>query len=714
MSGKLSVAFLWHMHQPFYRDPAQGKYILPWVRLHGIKGYTDMLEAVRRNGQVRVTFNFSPCLLKQLFDLTNGGETDLYADLSAKSPQDLEVVEKKLLLRHFFAANWDTMVLRYPRYRDLLYRRGRQVFEPDLEAALRRFTNQDFTDLQVWFNLTWFGWACEERYALISQLKRKGHDFSTDDKQQVLELQQQVLDRLLPEYAAAWKEGLIEISISPFYHPILPLLIDNYSARISQPQDPMPQAAFRRPAEAREQLQRGLDYAQDKLGLTPVGLWPSEGSVSPATCELAHQVGFQWLATDEAVLLGTLGHGPREEVIYQSYRAFDDGPTIFFRDRYLSDAIGFRYARNTPKGAVDDFVGHLENIARQHVAQASPPVASVILDGENAWEYFQDGGRGFFEELYGRLANHPQLTTTTMGGFTQELPAKDVLPPIFPASWINGSFRIWIGDPIKNRAWDRLKQTADLIEECSGVASKKKAVARARDYLLVAEGSDWFWWYGEPNSSDFDLEFDQLFRLNQIEIYKVLGSPVPEELARPLAAAPDEAQEQTLFPMQPVIDGLESTYYEWLGARVVRASDYSGSMYMSSSLLSGLYYGISAQQLFLRLDPAEAFRGLKNVSVVVRFVGPGQSALEITNLNLPGKLKGIWISGETKQKITEVAYQKILETAIDFDLLPRLEDEVHFAVIIMNENLEIERWPRMGSFSCPWPTEAYFTGTWVI
>jgi alpha-amylase/alpha-mannosidase (GH57 family) len=712
-SGKLNVTFLWHMHQPFYRDPAEGKYILPWVRLHGIKGYTDMLEAVRHSGDVRVTFNFSPCLLKQIFDLTVGGETDLYADLSAKAPQDLEIVEKKLMLRHFFAANWDTMVLRYPRYRDLLYRRGRHIAEPDLEAALRRFTNQDLTDLQVWFNLTWFGWACEERYSLIAKLKRKGHDFSTEDKHQVLELQQQVINRLIPEYAAAWQEGLIEISISPFYHPILPLLVDNYSARISQPQDPMPKAVFRRPAEAREQLQRGMDYAQEKLGRKPVGLWPSEGSVSPAACELAHEVGFQWLATDEAVLLGTLGHGPREEVIYQSYRAFDNGPTIFFRDRYLSDAIGFRYARNTPKGAVDDFVGHLENIAKH---QSSPPdsVAAVILDGENAWEYFPDSGRGFFEELYGRLADHPSLTTTTMGAFTQEHPVQTVLPPIFPASWINGSFRIWIGDPVKNLAWDRLKQTADLIDECSGKDSKKEAVACAREYLRVAEGSDWFWWYGEPNSSDYDREFDQLFRLNQIQIYKVLGLPVPEELTRPIALAQEEAKEQTLFPMQPVIDGRETTYYEWVGARVIRASDYSGSMYMSTPLLSSLYYGISSNQLFLRLDPSEPLRALKEVKIVVRFVGPGQSGLEITNLGRRGKPKAMWTSGETTVEIAEVAYHKILEAALPFDLLPRLEDEVHFAVIIINKNLEIERWPRIGSFSCPWPTIDYLTGTWVV
>jgi hypothetical protein len=369
---------------------------------------------------------------------------------------------------------------------------------------------------------------------------------------------------------------------------------------------------------------------------------------------------------------------------------------------------------------VDDLVGHLENIAGHHkdsegsASGGSPAVVSIILDGENAWEYFADGGQGFFSELYGRLADHPRLVTTTMGAFTQEHPAQTVLPPIFPASWINGSFRIWIGDPVKNQAWERLKQTADLIDECSGVTSKMKAVARAREHLLAAEGSDWFWWYGEPNSSDFDLEFDQLFRLNQIQVYKELGLLVPEDLTRPIAAAHAETREQTLFPMQPVIDGKETTYYEWAGARVIRASDYSGSMFMSSSLLSSLYYGISPQELFFRLDPTDSLRTLKGLKIVIRFIGPGQSSLEITNLGRRGRPQAIWSSLETNAKITEVAFQKILETALPFELLPRLEDQVHFAVIIMNNNLEIERWPRMGSYSCPWPTQEYLAGTWVV
>jgi alpha-amylase/alpha-mannosidase (GH57 family) len=712
MAGILKVAFLWHMHQPSYRDPDRNKYILPWVRLHGIKGYTDMLEAVRRFGGTGVTFNFSPCLLKQISDLTVGGQTDLYYDLSMKSPEELEPVEKKIILHHFFAANWETMVLRYPRYRDLLYRRGRHVSENELDAALRRFSDQDFLDLQVWFNLTWFGWSAEEKYALIPTLKRQGRDFTPENKSQLLQLQSEVIGRIIPEYRAAWQEGSLEIAVSPYYHPILPLLLDSSAARISQPHDPMPQTEFKYPHEAAEQLRRARDYAHELFGQKPIGLWPSEGAVSPAACRLAHEAGFEWLATDEAVLLATLKNRPREEIIYENYRLFPDGPAIFFRDRHLSDAIGFRYARNNPRHSVDDFLGHLENIA-QHRTNPDRSVASIILDGENAWEYFLDGGRGFFEQLYGRLSQQSSLKLMTLGAYNQQYPASEVLSPIFPASWINGSFRIWIGDPVKNLAWEILKRSADVVEEYSRKETNGEAILRAREYLLTAEGSDWFWWYGEPNNSDFDMEFDQLFRLNQIQIYKELGLPIPVELTQPLQITRID-EELPLFPMEPVIDGRETNYYEWVGARVFRDSDYTGAMFLTTALVKRIYYGISPTHLYLRLDPSDNLRAMKNTKILVRFIGEGQSMLEITNFHKRGKMKATWIRGDMVREIRDAAYHKILEVAIPFEFLPRVENEAHFAIIIMKDNLEIERWPRIGSLACPWPTAEYLTGNWVV
>jgi alpha-amylase/alpha-mannosidase (GH57 family) len=712
MSGKLNVCFLWHMHQPYYRDPGSGQYELPWVRLHGIKGYCDMLAAVQQNPGVRVTFNFTPCLVRQISDLTHGNEQDLYYRLSRKPAGDLEEAEQKLILRRFFSANWETMVLRYPRYRDLLHRRGRHVADADIEKARQRFSLEDWRDLQVWFNLAWLGWAAEEEYALIHELKRKGRNFSEEDKTAVLDLHVEILAKIVPGYKAAWSDGRIEIATSPFYHPILPLLIDTSSARISQPQDDLPRGEFTRPGDAREQLIRGRNYMATQLGQAPRGLWPSEGSVSPAVCELADEAGFDWLATDEAILLATMGGGKREEAIYQSYRVYRQGPTIIFRDRFLSDAIGFRYAHNPAKQAVDDFIGHLENIAQ---ARKSPEksLVAVILDGENAWEYFPDGGQSFFKELYGRLSQHPKLRTTTISDFIAECPSDKVIPPIFPASWIRGSFRIWIGDPVKNAAWERLKEAADVWEQQSQADADKKALQRAQEWLLIAEGSDWFWWFGEPNNSDFDAEFDQLFRFNLIQIYKELGLEIPENLLKPIESEILE-EELPLFLMQPCIDGRETTYYEWIGARAIRSGDYSGSMNLSTGFLERLFYGLSQTHLYLRLDPAEPFHSQDNLRIIIRFMGSGQPLLRIQNFRSGETPQAIWCWEKPITEVPDVAFDRILEVAVPFELLPSDREEVYFAVLLKKGDLEIERWPREGSYVCPRPTTDYLTKNWVV
>jgi len=712
MAEKLNIAFLWHMHQPYYRDPTSGKYILPWVRLHGLKGYTDMLEAVRRFGSVQVTFNFVPCLVKQLCDLTSGEESDLYSDLSQKPAEDLSPVEKKIILQHFFSAHWENMVLRYPRYRDLLYQRGRRILDSEADHIIKSFTSRDFRDLQVWFNLTWFGWAAQERYPQISELKRKDRDFTEEEKIQLLDLQKEVLSQIIPAYASLWKESQIEISTSPYYHPILPLIVDSRIARISQPQDPMPGRVFQHPEDAREQLQQGRNFIAEQFGQKPVGLWPSEGSVSPAVCELAGESGFEWLATDENLLLVTLSNAKREEVIYQTYSAYEGGPTLVFRDRSLSDAIGFRYARNAPERAVDDFLGHLENIASS-VPSPETSMVAVILDGENAWEYFSDGGRDFFKELYDRLSQHPHLRTRTIGDFVRQNPAKSVLPPIFPASWIRGSFRIWIGDPVKNAAWDNLAETASVLEEISKNGNNGEAAERARRWLHIAEGSDWFWWYGEPNKSDFDDEFDQLFRSNLMQVYNEFGLEIPGSLLRPLRG--DEAGEEVpLFPMKPKLDGRETNFYEWVGARVIKASDFSGSMNFESGLLEKLYFGLSETDLFFRLDPTEQFRSITDLKIIIQFTGTDQPLLEIQKFRSGTKPEALWRCGDSVTRLSDVAFDHILELALPFDVLPGAHDEVLFNIILKKGDLEIERWPREGSYVCPWPTEEYLTANWVV
>lgn len=713
MPKKLNVAFLWHMHQPFYRDPANGRYALPWARLHGIKGYTDMLEAVRRCDNVRVTFNLVPCLVQQISDLASGKEADLYFELSTKPANDLDPAEKNVILKHFFSANLANMILPYPRYRDLLNRRGRRLSEDALASKAKTFTSQEFRDLQVWFNLTWFGWASEQRHSLIGELKRKDRDFSEQEKSELLALQIDVLKEAIPAYKDAWREKRVDISTTPYYHPILPLIIDQRSARISQPKDPMPAVDFIRPTDAMDQLQKGRSYVKEQLGREPTGLWPSEGSVSPAVCELASQIGFEWLATDEGVLLGTMPGKKREAVIYQTYRAFENGPTLIFRDRFLSDAIGFRYAGNKPERAVDDFVGHLQDIA-DSFSNPDEKIVAVILDGENAWEYFPDGGERFLNELYSRLLNHDCLRLTTITQYVKDHPAKTVLPPIFPASWISGSFRIWIGDPIKNTAWERMAQTASALDESARNGADPRTIESAKQWLYVAEGSDWFWWYGQPNFSEFEPEFDYLFRANLMQVYKELNLPVPQSLLRPISKEQLPEETMPLFPMKPTIDGKETNFYEWVGARSISVDSFSGSMNLSGSLIEKLWYGISETHLFLRLDPSEEFLGTASIEVLFKFSGALEKML-VVGIQKRGKsLKTSWQCNNPPRSLPELAFDRILEIKIPFEDLTLQGHEVLLAVIVRQNDLDVERWPREGYYSCPWPTVEYLSANWVV
>jgi alpha-amylase/alpha-mannosidase (GH57 family) len=713
MAGKLNVAFLWHMHQPYYRDPKTGKYFLPWVRLHGLKGYTDMFAAVNKFPEIQVTFNFVPALLEQIDDLASGRDIDLYFDLSLKPAKDLETAEKKLILKHFFSANWANMVVKYPRYRDLLNKRGIKFNENNVEEAIKRYTPQDFCDLQMWFNLTWFGWSAEETYPQITEFKRQDRGYTEEEKQELLSLQLRVLGEIIPKYRNSWTEKRIEISTTPFYHPILPLLIDSKCAKISQPYDILPGISFHRPEDAKEQLLRGKAYAAQHFGQEPVGLWPSEGSVSPEVCELAGEVGFRWLATDENVLLATLNGQIREDVLYKAYRSSENGPALIFRDHFISDAIGFRYARNSPKNSVDDLFGHLNNIA---LSQSNPSesVVAIILDGENAWEYFPDGGLRFFEELYSRLNNHPHLQTCTVGSYLENHPPSTVLPPVFPASWINGSFRIWIGDSVKNMAWDKLARTAAFLEEHINDKVGIEIIQKAYDNLFIAEGSDWFWWYGEPNHSIFEEEFDYLFRANLIQIYRDFGLEPPPDLLQPIRVGERELSNLAFFPVNPIIDGKETSFYEWAGAIHITADEFSGSMNFVSNIISRLFYGFSENSLCIRLDPSDRFLSTKDFKVLIHINSNKKHLYEIENFDQQRMVEVVVIREEAPISNAKAAFVNILEVEIPFEELPQTESSYSFAISINQEALEIERWPREGFYQCPKPTPEYLSYNWII
>ena len=340
------VCFFWHMHQPYYTDPVAGSASMPWVRLHAAKAYYDMAYLLEQFPDVRSTFNFTPSLLVQLQEIGSGAVRDLFLEHAQRPASELTQEEQAFLIRHFFSANWATMVRPYPRYHELLVKRGLDVQGQDLLQLARRFSAQDFLDLQVWHNLAWFGYGAVHRYPRLAALRNKDRGFTEKDKHEMLALQRVVVQDVVPLYRTLVERGQIEVTTTPFFHPILPLIIDTDIARRARPDLPLP-ARFRAPEDAEAQLQRAVDFHAQTFGRTPTGLWPSEGSVCPELLPIAHRVGLRWLATDESILARSLEMEgrpwSRQTALYQFYRTGAVGQelTMLFRDREISDAFGF-------------------------------------------------------------------------------------------------------------------------------------------------------------------------------------------------------------------------------------------------------------------------------------------------------------------------------------------------------------------------------------
>src|SRR5947207_198147 len=534
-----AVAFCWHMHQPYYEDLVTREHILPWVRLHALKDYYGMVAILREFPDIRMTFNLVPSLLVQLQAFADDRARDRYLELSLKPADALNYRDVDFILDNFFHAQREHMIDVYPRYAELLAKRGGAAPTPeDRRVAAGRFTVDDIRDLQVWQKLAWIDPFYLDGDPRVRALVAKGRGFSEADKMVLRQVELEILNRVIPEYRDAAARGQIEISASPFYHPILPLLCDTDIYLRTHPSSRMPRERFRHPEDASRQLSSAVALHERLFGRRPVGLWPSEGSVSDAMVPLVAAAGFQWMATDEEILAKSIareftrdryGNVENPEALYRAYRVGRDAQVgCGFRDHTLSDLIGFSYASWNPETAADNFVQRLADAGARYAARTNGAEATVfvILDGENAWEHYEGQGRPFLRALYKRLGSDPALKTVTMAEACGA--PRDTMPSIFPGSWINADFYIWIGHADDHRAWSQLADARRVVESAAGVSPD--AMARAWEEMLIAEGSDWFWWYGDDHSSDHDLVFDELFRRHVRNIYRALGAPAPEEL----------------------------------------------------------------------------------------------------------------------------------------------------------------------------------------
>jgi alpha-amylase/alpha-mannosidase (GH57 family) len=604
------VALLWHMHQPYYEDLVTREHILPWVRLHALKDYYGMAALLREFPGVRVTFNLVPSLLVQLEAFAEDRAKDPYLELSLKPAGELGGTDVAFMLANFFHAQRQRMIDVYPRYRELLEKRDNRT----------PFTVDDLRDLQVWAKLAWIDPLCLDADERVRRLVTKGREFSEEDKLLLRAVELELLNRVIPEYRDGVARGQIEVSTSPFYHPILPLLCDTDIYLRTHPQSPMPKHRFQHPEDATEQLDRAVACHERLFGSRPSGLWPSEGSVSDAMVPLVAKAGFRWMATDEQILARTLGIGfsrdgggrlDQPERLYTPYRVSAGGSEVrcVFRDHALSDLIGFVYSGWNADAAAADFIGRLVDAGHAYRQRTGgeEAVIPVILDGENAWEYFDGGGRPFLRALYGQLERHRELTTVTMADACARPGPAPVLPGIFPGSWIDSNFYIWIGHRDDQRAWDQLAVARQALEEAPP-GTAPDALAAARDEVLIAEGSDWFWWYGDDHSSDHDQDFDDLFRRHLRNAYRLLQLPVPDGLfvSNITTAGPAHEVEPPSGWIAAVVDGHDTSYFEWLGAGTVNITHTAGAMHQIDAappVIASIRFGCTrAQELCIRLD----------------------------------------------------------------------------------------------------------------
>lgn len=723
----LAVAILWHLHQPYYTDPLTQSAPLPWVRLHAVKGYYDMGVLLEEHPEARVTVNLTPSLLYQLQELASGAVTDVFWTHASRPAADLSESERLFILRHFFSANWDAMIRPHDRYYSLLIQRGTQPRDEEWPRIASRFSVPDLLDLQVWHNLAWCGHRALARFPQLREMVAKGRHFSESDKQAVLATQRDILGGVIPLYRRLQERGQIELSATPFFHPILPLLIDTDSARRSRPDSALPQR-FAHPEDAEAQIRKALDFHESVFGRRPVGLWPSEGSVCPELIPILTKLGIRWAATDEGVLARSVDHWQRDAMLYRPYRAQVDGGDValLFRDRDLSDAVGFTYSRNQPDASVADFCGRLQAVAGR--SPETRPVVPVILDGENPWEHYPDGGEGFLRGLYAALSagkwHGVRLQAVTPGRELEEYPPAARLERLHTGSWIDANLKIWLGHVEDNDAWERVEKTRRFLRHREDTGEIPAAALRvAWDELYAAEGSDWFWWYGDEFDTDHKALFDQIFRMHLANVYRLVGAEVPEFLKVPVLRQTSKMDiREPSALIAPALDGIVTDFYEWQGAGHVGGRRPLSSMHSRREFFIRLYFGFSLEQLYLRLDPlpSDATGDGGPADVHVYFSEPKPARL-VFRLDLPDpphftlRLSPDGTAFEPARSFDTIRRKKVIELAVPFkELGLQAGMRVQFVVTVMRGDLELDRIPAHRPLAFTVPDQTFEGSMWKV
>lgn len=652
---------MWHMHQPDYRN-SSGIMQMPWVFLHAIKDYYDMPWMMAQHEGLKATYNITPSLMQQLkLYYHQPQENDKFLALWAENPAYLEEDDRNWVIKICKSANYETMVTPFPRYKELYIQ--------------DHFNNSELIELEILFILSWCGVYLQENNDVVKELIKRQRDYTYEDKFLLLDELSKFISGIFDYYIKLKNDGVITISTTPLNHPILPLLMDMNNARIANTTTNIPKDYLYLKDDALLQVQRAKDLFVETFGFIPEGFWPAEGAVDEKSVELLKSCGIKWIATDEQILFKSLNSNNRKD-IYSPY-LFNE-MRICFRDHYLSDLIGFTYRHTDSREAATNFLKELEKIQNMD----SNSTVFVILDGENAWEFFKRNGFDFFDSLYEKLKNSSWCETITMEDMC-DLPAKN-LPHLSPGSWIHGEFNTWVGHREKTRAWELIYLTKRDYEHHKNMLDKETN-DKITEQFLIAECSDWFWWYGDDHFSDFGAEFDELFRSHLIDIYNLIKITPPSDLFIPIIKN-KSAQHFWLKPqsdISPSIDGRHDSFFEWIGCGVVDESKVFSTMDKQRGPIKRILYGQDDEKIYFTFEAK------------IKEVGENDSIeIIIDPINIRGKVgfqtQTVFI-GDLE---VNVAYKNVLEMSIDKSKIHA--DDINIRFELEKDGMVVQTLPGFG------------------
>ncbi|NWF66871.1 MAG: glycoside hydrolase [Campylobacterales bacterium] len=590
--SKVYLSFLWHMHQPYYKDDITGEFKMPWVYLHAIKDYFDMPNYLSSYPNIKATFNLVPSLLIQLKEYESIDVDDKLIKLLKKDVDLLLNDEKEFLINFLFSSNEKNQIARLPYYQYLLNKKSTTLDKSIIDI----FNKQELLDLQILFLLSWCGEYLRVNSNVVKSLINQGSNFTHHQKIELLIELSNFIKIIVPYYITLHKSKKIEISATPFYHPIVPILIDINSAIDAGMRCALPKIGTTFKDDASLHIKNAIDYFKNSLDIDIKGFWPSEGSVSFESVSLFKKEGLNWCLSDQDILFKTLKSYDKTN-LYKPYSIKTEYGNIHmaFRDKELSDLIGFVYSNWNESDAVVNFISKLQDIYQKYGGDIVIP---IILDGENAWEYYRNNAKPFFDELYLKLSKLDWCECVTFSEVFEKLTSVEI-NSIKSGSWINGDFSIWVGHSEDNLAWELLSLTKKDFEKYKDTVSEDTQIKIEKE-LMIAEGSDWFWWYGDDHYTYFAKEFDELFRTHLINVYKLLNIQIPKELLIPINSATTLKQFH-IRPknyISPVIDGKRTNIFEWMGAGKIDLNREFSSMDSSSFFVDEIYYGFDKSNIY--------------------------------------------------------------------------------------------------------------------